>query len=128
MQQFIIEGGHPLNGTIRASGNKNAALKMLAACLLTDEPVTLRNMPDIGDARTLIEIMRRLGVSIHWLDDSTLRVHAKTVTFKKVLQRLSVALCGSIEGVSQIFGRVWHQLDSAILRFKDMQMAVLSVG
>ncbi len=51
MQQFVIEGGHPLNGTITASGNKNAALKMIPACLLTDEPVILHNMPDIGDVR-----------------------------------------------------------------------------
>ncbi len=77
MQQFVIEGGHPLTGTIRASGNKNAALKMLPACLLTDEPVILHNMPDIGDVRTLIAIMRRLGVQIEWLDASTLRVQAK---------------------------------------------------
>ncbi len=77
MQQFVIEGGHPLNGTITAGGNKNAALKMLPACLLTDEPVILHNMPDIGDVRTLIDIMRQLGVQIDWLDANTLRVHAR---------------------------------------------------
>ncbi len=76
MQQFVIEGGHPLNGTIKAGGNKNAALKMLPACLLTDEPVILHNVPDIGDVRTLIAIMRQLGVQIEWLDTNTLRVQA----------------------------------------------------
>jgi UDP-N-acetylglucosamine 1-carboxyvinyltransferase len=106
MQQFIIEGGHPLNGTIRASGNKNAALKMLAACLLTDEPVILRNMPDIGDARTLIEIMRKLGVSINWVGDSTLRVHAKTVTTTEIDDVLAKKLRSSIVLAGPMLGRL----------------------
>ncbi len=96
MQQFVIEGGHPLTGEITVSGNKNAALKMLAACLLTDEPVILRNMPNIGDARTLIEIMRRLGVQIQWLSDSTLRVHAHSVSSSDVDEALAKKLRSSI--------------------------------
>src|SRR5215213_4856071 len=96
MQQFIIEGGHALNGTITASGNKNASLKMLAACLLTDEPIILRNMPDIGDVRTLIEIMRRLGVQIDWLSESRLRVHAQTITSTEVDPALARKLRSSI--------------------------------
>ena len=96
MQQFIIEGGHPLNGTITASGNKNASLKMLAACLLTDEPVILRNMPDIGDVRTLIEIMRRLGVQIDWLSESRLRVHAHEITSTEIDAALARKLRSSI--------------------------------
>ena len=106
MQQFIIEGGHPLNGTIRASGNKNAALKMLAACLLTDEPVILRNMPDIGDARTLIEIMRSLGVSINWISESTLRVHAKVITTTEIDAVLAKKLRSSIVLAGPMLGRV----------------------
>jgi UDP-N-acetylglucosamine 1-carboxyvinyltransferase len=106
MQQFIIEGGHPLNGTIRASGNKNAALKMLAACLLTDEPIILRNMPDIGDARTLIDIMRSLGVSINWIGDSTLRVHAKVITTTEIDAVLAKKLRSSIVLAGPMLGRV----------------------
>ena len=49
MDKFIIRGGTPLRGTMRPSGNKNAALPMMAACLLTKEPVVLNNMPDIQD-------------------------------------------------------------------------------
>ena len=49
MERFVIEGGHRLSGTIRPAGNKNAALPLLAATLLTSEPVILRNMPEIGD-------------------------------------------------------------------------------
>lgn len=64
MTQFIIEGGRPLNGTIRPIGNKNAALPLLAACLLTDETVTLHNLPDIGDVNTMLSILGGLGVQV----------------------------------------------------------------
>ncbi len=96
MQQFIIEGGHALNGTVTVSGNKNAALKMLAACLLTDETVILNNMPNIGDVRTLIEIMRRLGVEIDWMDENKLKVHAREVTQAEIDARLADKLRASI--------------------------------
>jgi UDP-N-acetylglucosamine 1-carboxyvinyltransferase len=105
-QQFVIEGGHPLNGEITVSGNKNAALKMLAACLMTDEPVVLHNMPNIGDARTLIEIMRRLGVEIHWLDASTLRVHALNVTSSDVDETLAKKLRSSIVLAGPLLARM----------------------
>jgi UDP-N-acetylglucosamine 1-carboxyvinyltransferase len=80
MQQFVIEGGHPLSGEVVPGGNKNAALKMLPACLLTDEPVILRNVPDIGDVRVMIELMQQLGVEIEWQGNKTLRVHAREIT------------------------------------------------
>ncbi len=80
MEQFVIEGGHPLSGTIKASGNKNAAIKMIPACLLTDEPVTLHNMPNIGDVRITLDIMRQIGASVEWIDNNTVRIHAQTIT------------------------------------------------
>ena len=64
MDKFIIRGGMPLRGTMQPSGNKNAALPMMAACLLTDEPITLHNMPDIEDTRTMAKLMQSLGVEI----------------------------------------------------------------
>ena len=64
MEKFIIRGGKPLHGTMRPSGNKNAALPMMAACLLTGEAVTLHNMPDIEDTRTMALLMQSLGVDI----------------------------------------------------------------
>ena len=64
MDYFVIEGGHRLNGSITPVGNKNSALPLLAASLLTEEPLTLRNIPDIGDVRTKVELLRRLGVDI----------------------------------------------------------------
>ncbi len=64
MEQFVIEGGHPIQGTVVPSGNKNAALPLLAACLLTDEPVTLHNVPEIGDVHTMLQILEGLGVQV----------------------------------------------------------------
>jgi UDP-N-acetylglucosamine 1-carboxyvinyltransferase len=61
MNEYLIEGGDPIRGTIRASGNKNAALPCLAAALLTDEPVFLRNIPDIEDVQVMLEIYTALG-------------------------------------------------------------------
>jgi UDP-N-acetylglucosamine 1-carboxyvinyltransferase len=79
-EQFVIEGGHRLEGEITASGSKNAALKMLAACLLTEEPVTLTNMPDIRDVRMICKALESVGATVEWLDESTVRVHVKEIT------------------------------------------------
>jgi UDP-N-acetylglucosamine 1-carboxyvinyltransferase len=64
MYQYEIEGGIPLKGRITASGNKNSALPCLAATLLTDQPVTLRNVPEIEDAHVMMDILRALGSSV----------------------------------------------------------------
>ena len=64
MEYFWIEGMHRLSGTIRPMGNKNAALPLLAASLLTDDALHLRNVPNIGDVRTKMELLTRLGVAI----------------------------------------------------------------
>ncbi len=61
MSQFIVEGGHPLSGTIRPAGNKNELQPALAASLLTDEEITLHNVPDTNDRATLLAIMRDIG-------------------------------------------------------------------
>ncbi|MFW6201492.1 MAG: UDP-N-acetylglucosamine 1-carboxyvinyltransferase, partial [Gemmatimonadota bacterium] len=68
MPKYIVEGGHPLSGTIRPTGNKNAALPLLAATLLTDESVVLENVPDIRDVRTLLTLLERLGAEHEWLE------------------------------------------------------------
>jgi len=79
MSSFLIEGGQPLRGEIIPSGNKNAALPLLAACLLTDEPVVLHNLPDIGDVRTMRRLLESLGVGIETLDVHTWRIQASQV-------------------------------------------------
>ncbi|MBN1178214.1 MAG: UDP-N-acetylglucosamine 1-carboxyvinyltransferase [Anaerolineae bacterium] len=80
MEELVIEGGHPLRGTLTPSGNKNAALPALAACLLTDEPVELRNMPNIQDVHTMAGLMAGLGVDVAQLDPHTWRLHARDVS------------------------------------------------
>lgn len=79
-EQFVIEGGRHLKGEVTISGNKNAALKMLPACLLTEEPVILENMPDIRDVRMMCRLIESFGVSVEWLDATTIRVEAKQLT------------------------------------------------
>ena len=83
MDSFVIEGGYPISGTIVPGGNKNAALPMLAACLLTDEPVTLHNLPDIGDVATMGELLADVGVSVRKLDAHTWRLHAENVRARR---------------------------------------------
>jgi UDP-N-acetylglucosamine 1-carboxyvinyltransferase len=75
-ESFVIEGGRPLNGTIRAAGNKNGALPILAACLLTDEEVRLTNVPHIRDVETMIELIRDLGADVDWVAPNDVRVQA----------------------------------------------------
>src|SRR5688572_31848999 len=76
-ERFIVEGGRRLEGTIRPGGNKNAALPILAACLLTDEPVVLRNLPDIQDVRVMLQIMEGLGTTVERLEPNVFRLHTK---------------------------------------------------
>ena len=93
MSRFIIKGGRPISGTHRTPGNKNAALPMLAACLLTDEPVTLANLPLIADVRTMLELLDRMGVEVR-LDEAarTVRLQARRIR----TTRLDRKLCGRV--------------------------------
>ncbi|MDR0583962.1 MAG: UDP-N-acetylglucosamine 1-carboxyvinyltransferase [Treponema sp.] len=68
MSEYLINGEAPLNGTVKASGNKNAALPCIAAALLTDEPVILRNIPDIEDVQVMLEVYTALGGEVKALD------------------------------------------------------------
>src|SRR5690349_24912889 len=75
MDQFVIEGGFPLSGTMTPAGNKNVAVALLAACALTSHPVTLRRVPNIGDVATMREIMEKLGTRVEELAPDTWRLH-----------------------------------------------------
>jgi UDP-N-acetylglucosamine 1-carboxyvinyltransferase len=79
MQSFVIEGGRPLNGTVRAAGNKNGALPILAACVLTEEPVRLSNVPRIKDVETMVELLADLGADVEWVGRNEVRVHAAAI-------------------------------------------------
>jgi UDP-N-acetylglucosamine 1-carboxyvinyltransferase len=79
MSQYYIEGGRPISGTIRASGNKNAALPCIAAALLTGEAVTLRNIPDIEDVQVMLDIYRSFGGRTEKLGPNVLRMTLETI-------------------------------------------------
>ncbi len=80
MDEFVIDGGVPLRGTVTPSGNKNAAFPLIAAALLTDEPVRLYNLPDIADVRTMLELVERLGVEVDRHDPHTVSLRARRIT------------------------------------------------
>jgi UDP-N-acetylglucosamine 1-carboxyvinyltransferase len=103
--QFVVEGGQRLSGTIRPSGNKNGALPIIAATLLTDQPVVLENVPRIRDIETLVELIRSLGADISWSDRNTLRVHAKNVQPTMLDRELSAKIRGSILLAGPLVGR-----------------------
>src|ERR1051325_8184983 len=77
MEKFIIEGGVSLNGEVTPAGNKNAALPLLAACLLTDEPIVLRNLPLIKDVSAMRRLIESLGANIEELDATSWRITAR---------------------------------------------------
>ena len=106
MQQFVIEGGQPVSGTMHARGNKNAATKMLPACLLTDKPVLLHNVPDIGDVRVVIELLQRLGAEVAWTGPATLRVHAREVSQTELDAALATRIRASVVFAGALLGRM----------------------
>ena len=79
MDRIRIRGGKPLSGEIRISGAKNSALKLMAASLLTDEPLILRNMPRLADTRFMGQLLAHLGVSVEERDGGVLFLHGETL-------------------------------------------------
>ena len=79
MEKFVIEGGAPLSGTIVPAGNKNGALPILAACLLTEDEVILRNVPRIRDVEAMALMLEALGAQVQWLGDREVAVNTSTV-------------------------------------------------
>ncbi len=76
MVKFVIEGGYPLSGTVVPAGNKNAALPALAACLLTEEDVVLRNIPRIKDVEAMVGLLEGIGVRAEWRDENVIALNA----------------------------------------------------
>ena len=110
MQQFLIEGGHPLRGAMRARGNKNAATKMLPACLLSDQPVLLHNVPDIVDVRVVIELMQYLGAEVDWTGPSSLRVHARDIVSSRLDPDLASRIRASVVFAGALLARTGQAL------------------
>ncbi len=102
---FIIEGHQPLQGEVQITGNKNAALPMLAATLLTDEPVTLHNVPRIGDVGVMLEILQSLGVEVLANGGSSLTLQAKNITSHKIDRHLATRIRASILLIGPLLAR-----------------------
>jgi UDP-N-acetylglucosamine 1-carboxyvinyltransferase len=110
MQSFVIEGGRPLHGSVRAAGNKNGALPILAACLLTDEPVRLENVPRIRDVETMVELIADLGADAEWLGPNEVRIHAGSVGKHELDQEL----CREIRASFLLAGPLLARLGRAL--------------
>ena len=105
-ESFVIEGGRPLQGRIRASGNKNGALPILAACLLTAEPVLLHNVPRIVDVETMIELLNDIGAEAEWVGPNDVQVHAAAVLKHELDQELCSRMRASFLLAGPLLARV----------------------
>ncbi|HEV8602946.1 MAG TPA: UDP-N-acetylglucosamine 1-carboxyvinyltransferase [Gaiellaceae bacterium] len=106
MESFVIEGGQPLQGHVTAAGNKNGALPILAACLLTAEPVVLQNVPRILDVDTMVALLRDLGVEVEWTGPNEVRVHAATIATHEVNEELASKIRASFLLAGPLLARV----------------------
>jgi len=106
MASFVIEGGIPLHGEVTPSGNKNAALPLLAASILTNEPVTLHNIPDIGDAAAMRRLLESLGVQVEVLTPNSWRVQAEDVHRANLDPDLCRRIRASVLLAGPMLGRV----------------------
>jgi len=89
MEKFVIQGGAPLSGELTVAGNKNAALPILAACLLSEEELLLHRVPRIRDTEAQIALLERLGVDAEWVADNSVRLCAAGVSEVSVDEELS---------------------------------------
>ena len=103
---LVVEGGHRLQGTIDVEGNKNAALPLLAACVLTDQPCVLTNVPQIKDVGVMIELLRGLGAEVDGVGSTTVRVHCHTISTDEPDAKLVGRLRGSVLLVGPLLARV----------------------
>lgn len=105
MAKLIIQGGIPLKGQVTPSGNKNAALPLLAACILTDKPVVLHNVPEINDVRTMRDLLKSIGVKVTHLGDHSWELHAKDIECTNLDPELCRKIRASILLVGPIAAR-----------------------
>ncbi|MDR3303781.1 MAG: UDP-N-acetylglucosamine 1-carboxyvinyltransferase [Treponema sp.] len=106
MHQYFIEGGYPVKGSIRASGNKNAALPCIAASLLTDEPVILRNIPDIEDVQVMLSVYRALGGVAQLIAPNTWRMSLGNITGSEIPSEYARKIRASILFAGPLLARM----------------------
>src|SRR5918997_5765409 len=107
-ESFVIAGGQPLNGRVRAAGNKNGALPILAATLLSTEPITLTNVPRIRDVETMVELLADLGADVEWVGPNEVRVDAADVTKTDVDATLATHMRASFLVAGPLIARFGH--------------------
>src|SRR5919197_5655385 len=110
-ETFVIEGAQPLNGRVRAAGNKNGALPILAACLLTAEAVVLTNVPRIRDVETMLELLADVGADLEWQGANELRIQASDV--RKV--ELDEEMCSRIRASILLAGPLLARCGRAVV-------------
>ena len=110
MEKFVIEGGVPLSGTIVPAGNKNGALPILAACLLTEDEMVLRNVPGIADVEAMLALLETLGASVEWLSSSEICIRAAGVDRFEVDRELSERIRASFLLAGPLLARFGHAL------------------
>src|SRR5574344_2162563 len=96
MHEYLIEGGFPIKGTIKTCGNKNAALPCIAATLLTQEKVTLRNLPEIEDTGVMFKILSALGADVKKLDKHSWSVTCENINTAEIPVELAKKIRASI--------------------------------
>ena len=106
MSDLVIRGGRRLSGRIAVEGNKNAALPLLAACLLTSETCELRNVPRIRDVAVMIQLLRSLGAEVEGEGTPTLRITARQVSSSEPDPKLVGRLRGSVLLLGSLVGRM----------------------
>jgi UDP-N-acetylglucosamine 1-carboxyvinyltransferase len=111
MSSLLIEGGRRLSGHLEVEGNKNAALPLLAACLLTTEECVLTNMPRIGDVGVMAELLKEVGADVHGLGTTTIRVRCTHITSSEP----SSALVGKLRGSVLLLGPLLARTGRAVL-------------
>jgi len=111
MESFLIEGGQPLHGRVRAAGNKNGVLPILAACVLTTEPVELHNVPRIRDVDTMLALLEDLGAEVDWTGPNDVRIRAAEIR-KTELDR---ELCAQMRASFLLAGPLLVRAGSAIV-------------
>ncbi|MBV9473888.1 MAG: UDP-N-acetylglucosamine 1-carboxyvinyltransferase [Solirubrobacterales bacterium] len=108
MEKFVIEGGVPLSGTIEAAGNKNGALPILAACLLSDDEVVLRNVPRNSDVEAMVLLLETLGARVSWLAPSEILIDSSTVQRTDVDRELAERIRASFLLAGPLLARFGH--------------------
>ncbi len=106
MQKFVIEGGRPLSGTVVPAGNKNGALPALAASLLTEQEVVVRNVPRIGDVDTMLALLERLGVRVEWREEHVVALKADNLSGSDVDRVLSEKIRASFLCAGPLLARL----------------------